>query len=113
METIDRGPDATLNGTYQEWFRMYLDEQPPRASLEEADEGRVPFVKDGRIHIFSQTFQSWLQTRREERITRGTLTTQLRTFGAEPGTHYLTVDGKQTSRSAWRLPDQFKPDDYS
>jgi hypothetical protein len=112
VEVVSRGADATLNGTYSEWLRVYFNEQPPLKDLKEADQGRAPFIEGERLHIFAMSFQSWLQIRQNQQITRDRLTAELRAIGAEPSTQYLTVKGKRTSRSVWRLPPRFQPDEY-
>jgi hypothetical protein len=104
-ESVDRGQDATLRGTMGEWLRGYLAEKSIHPTLVEADEAREPFRNDETVVIFSSDFKRWLQVRQNERVTQGKLTADLRAFGAEPDTFKLTVKEKQTTRSAWRLPE--------
>ena len=103
-EEVDRGQDATLTGTMTEWLRAYFDHKHPHASIEEADEGREPFLHNGAVYLFSGDFRRWLGLRFAEKIPQNQLTTQLRTFGAAPESFSLTVKGKTTTRSAWKLP---------
>ena len=103
-ESVDRGQDATLHGTMSEWLGAYLAERSVHATLEEADEGREPFMDDGSVVMFSRDFRKWLQIRQNERVNQGRLTADLRAFGAEPDVYKAVIKGKQTTRSAWRLP---------
>jgi hypothetical protein len=103
-EEVDRGQDATLAGTLGEFLRAYLDHKRPHASIEEADAGREPFLHNGAVYLFSGDFKRWLSLRFGEKIIQNQLTTELRTFGAAPESFNLTVNGKATTRSAWRLP---------
>jgi hypothetical protein len=108
-EDVDRGPDATTEGTLSEWLAAYLDQHPPHASLKEADEGREPFLDGDAVHIFTSGFRRWLSAQQDERISRNDLTADLRAFGAEPVKFDLDIKGKTTSRSAWKLPDKAWP----
>jgi hypothetical protein len=108
-EEVDRGSDATMEGTLREWLAGYLDQHPPHASLKEADEGREPFLDGGAVHIFTSGFRRWLTAQQDERISRNDLTADLRAFGAEPVKFDLDIEGKTTSRSAWKLPDKAWP----
>jgi hypothetical protein len=108
-EDVDRGLDATTEGTLADWLSRYLDQRPPHASLQEADEGREPFLDGGAVHIFTSGFKRWLSAQLDERVSRNDLTADLRAFGAEPVKFDLTVHGKTTSRSTWRLPIKVTP----
>jgi hypothetical protein len=103
-EDVDRGSDATTVGALTEWLTSYLDQHPPHEKLEEADEGREPFLADGGVHIFTSGFKRWLLAQADERMSRNGLTGLLRAFGAEPVKFDLDIKGKTTSRSAWHLP---------
>lgn len=104
-ELVDRGEDATLHGTMGEWLRAYLAEKSIHPTLAEADEGREPFRDGGAVAIFLSDLKRWLQTRQNERVAQGRLTADLRAFGAEPEVFRAVLEGRPTSRSAWRLPD--------
>jgi hypothetical protein len=108
-EDVERGIDATMEGTLNEWLAAYLDQHPPHASLKEADEGREPFLDGGAVHIFTAGFRRWLTAQQDERMSRNDLTADLRAFGAEPVKFDLDVKGKTTSRSAWKLPAKAWP----
>jgi hypothetical protein len=103
-ESVDRGQDATLRGTMSEWLRAYLTEKSIHATLEEADEGREPFLDNGTVVIFAADLKRWLQLRQNERVAQGRLTADLRAFGAEPDVFKAVIGGRPTTRSAWRLP---------
>lgn len=104
-EEVDRGQDATMKGTMTDWLRAYLDDKQPHETIEEANEGREPFLANGHVHIFAADFRRWLSMRLGERPTQNGLTADLRTFGAEPLTFDLVVNGNRTTRSAWKLPE--------
>jgi hypothetical protein len=103
-EDVDRGLDATKEGTLSEWLSRYLDQHPPHACIQEADEGKEPFLDSGDVHIFTTGLKRWLNAQMDERITRNDLTADLRAFGAEPVKFDVEINGKMTSRSVWRLP---------
>lgn len=105
-ENVDRGVDATKEGILAEWLSQYLDQHPPQPCLKEADEGREPFLDGDAAHIFTSSLMRWLHVQVDERVTRNDLTADLRAFGAEPIKFDLEIDGKTTSRSAWRLPSK-------
>jgi hypothetical protein len=108
-EDVERGDDATKEGTLREWLTAYLDQHPPQKDLKEADESREPFLDGGAVHIFTTSLMHWLKRYVDERISRNDLTADLRTFGATPVKFDLEVNGKSTSRSAWRLPAKVWP----
>jgi hypothetical protein len=56
------------------------------------------------VVIFSGDLKYWLRVRQNERVTQGTLTADLRAFGAKPETFKLVNQGGDTTRSGWRLP---------
>ncbi len=103
-EKIDRGCDVTLIGTMTEWLREYLRHKQPHESLEEADEGREPFTRDGAVYIFADNLRHWLAVQQGERVTRNSLTADLRAFGAVPEPFELAVGRRRTTRSAWKIP---------
>ena len=105
-EDVERGTDATTEGTTLEWISGYLDQRPPHPDITQADPGREPFLLGGAIHIYTSDLKRWLRAQFDERVSRNDLTARLRAFGAEPVKVDLTVDGKPTSRSTWRLPDK-------
>jgi hypothetical protein len=107
-EEVERGPDATTEGTTFEWISGYLDQRPPHPNIAQADPGREPFFRDGAVHVFASDLKRWLKAQVDERISRNDLTARLRAFGAEPVKVDLTVDGKPTSRSTWRLPEKVR-----
>jgi hypothetical protein len=103
-EDVDRGQDATKEGQLSEWLSRYLDQHPPHATLEEADEGREPFLEGGAVHIYTSCLKRWLIAQLDERVSRNDLTADLRAFDAEPVKFDVVINGKTTSRSTWRLP---------
>jgi hypothetical protein len=103
-EVIDRGDDATMKGALMEWLSDYLDQRPPHDSLATADEAREPFRHDGEVYIFTSDFRRWLNMRLNERLKQDDLTANLRAFGAVPKIFDAKLHGRQTSRSAWKLP---------
>jgi hypothetical protein len=103
-EQRDRGDDATLTGKVTDWLRSYLGHKQPHESLEEADEGREPFLDGGDVFIFSGDLRRWLASQQGERVPPNQLTAELRAYGAEPKVFEVTKNGKVTTRSAWRLP---------
>jgi hypothetical protein len=108
-EDVDRGADATREGILYEWLASYLDQHPPHKTLQDADEGREPFLDGGAVLIFTAGLLRWLKVHVNEQISRNDLTADLRVFGAHPEIHDLEVNGKPTTRSAWRLPDKNWP----
>jgi hypothetical protein len=108
-EEVERGPDATTEGTTFEWISGYLDQRPPHPDIAQADPGHEPFLRDGAVHIYTSDLKRWLKAQIDERVSRNDLTARLRAFGAEPVKVDLTVDGKPTSRSTWRLPEKVRP----
>ena len=103
-EIVDRGEDATMRGTMSDWLRAYLAEKSIHPTLEEADEGREPFLDGGDVIIFSGDLKRWLHVRQNERVPQNGLTADLRTFGAQPQVFKLVNQSGETTRSAWRLP---------
>lgn len=105
-ELVDRGSDATLVGAMTESLCAYLAERPPYETLAEADEGREPFIDAGKVCIFSTSFRTWLQVRRNEPTQSNRLTADLATIGAKSRVFHIpkTSHSPKTSRSAWILP---------
>jgi hypothetical protein len=108
---VETTADATYQGAARGWIREYLRESTVMDSLEEADRGQNPFIKDGTLIISSAGLRKFLIMNNGERqLTARELTDALRSIGAQPRIHFLEAGEKRTSRSLWELPG--KADEY-
>lgn len=110
-EPVEVTADATFDGAARAWLRDYLSETVIMDSLEEADRGQNPFVRETTLYISSTALRKFLMTNNGERnLTTRELADSLRTIGAKPKTMFLQNGEHRTSRSLWELPG--KPEDY-
>lgn len=108
---VETTADATYHGAARSWIRDYLIDTTIVDSIEEADRGGNPFVKDGKLHLSSSSLRKFLIMNNGERnLTARELTDALRGIGAEPVVIFLETAEHRTSRSLWRLPA--KPEEY-
>lgn len=108
---VETTADATTNGAARAWIRDYLTETVIMDSIEEADRGQNPFIRDQQLNISSAGLRKFLIMNNGERqLTARDLTDALRKIGARPQTVYVESDGRRTSRSVWILPG--KPEDH-
>jgi hypothetical protein len=105
LEEEDRGPEVTLHGALTANLVAYLNERVVLPKIEDAYKNSGPFLREGRVFIFVDDFITWLSTRRNERVWKNKLTADLRAYRAVPVTVPLKIDGRETTRSAWQLPD--------
>lgn len=108
-EDQDVGLEATDRGQMQSWLTQYISQRPPAGDADEAALSEYPFIDDaGRTCLFLNGFKRWLFIQHQEKIGPKVLATRLKQFGADYGSINVTIDGKRTSRSIWRLPKDVK-----
>lgn len=91
-ENVDAGQESTERGLVLTWLTKYLRHYPARESgagetdeaLADAASARIPFEKDGWVHLFSPEFSTWITLSERERVGQRQLGVMLRSFGAEP-----------------------------
>lgn len=105
-ECVDTGDEATEAGAAHQWVTDYLLDHPPATEIDEqVAQMRLPYVDgDERTVIFGPAFQRWLNVVRGERVSAQVMGEMLRSMGAETYREMVTVNGKRTSRSVWRMP---------
>ena len=101
---VELGEENSEAGKIKAWIADYLRQRTTFDSIEEAHESKSPFRRDGHRYLFSGDLRLWLSLREREKIELHELARRLRVGGAVPETIGLLVEGKKTTRSAWRLP---------
>lgn len=112
VTAVETTADATYHGAARAWIRDYLMETVIVDSIEEADRGGNPFVKEGALYLSSANLRKFLIMNNGERqLTARELTDALRGIGAAPVTMFLQTGEQRTSRSLWKLagaPDEYR-----
>lgn len=108
-DDVDVGLESTNTGQTYSWLVQYLDQRPPMPSLEEADATKYPFMHDGEVHIFADNFKRWIYLQHQEAVKKGELGKRLTVYGAVQHPVNCTINGRRTSRLAWRLPELVAP----
>jgi len=110
---VDMGPEPTVVGSMRGWLEDYLEQHVPAEELDETVAlSRTPFLMgsdDERVFLFPAHLRTWLERSDNERLTLRELTMRLRMVGCDPRKVNVTVSGKPTSRSVWRLPRDLNP----
>lgn len=112
-EDEDTGIESTDEGTAFAWMIEYLQDRPvvdvddtSATGIGDAILTQTPYRNgDGVVHVFGASLRKWLWLSRGERVTAAKMGEVLRALKAEPDTVSVTIGGKHTSRSVWRVPD--------
>lgn len=112
---IDLGPEATDAGLARAWLSEYLTDRRLVDNVDDAmDEvtrtGQPYRDHDGTVVIFGPALQQWLWTSKGYRITPRELGRTLAAAGCTNAVIHVTVYGKRTTRSTWRLPADLDPE---
>ena len=86
-EPIDVGDASHLAQETNAWLEEYLLKKPPREEDEwlKAAEAKQPFILHGKVHIFLDDFQKWLELNTGEQATSHALGRRLRQCQAQDG----------------------------
>jgi hypothetical protein len=103
------GDEGTNAGLANSWLTAYLGARPVLDSVEESDDTRSPFVRDGRIHVYMADFRRWVHINHGDRIPPKEMGILMRRAGAEP----VKVPCGRSSRQVWRLAEGFVPPERS
>lgn len=95
--------EATDAGQVRAWLADFLSHRQP-VNRDEVEETDHPFYDGDEIVIFSNSFRQWLKQFEGERINNKELGVLLRLSGAQHAAEHLIVQGKRTTRSVWRIP---------
>lgn len=104
-EDVDPGADSTMEGRAHSWLTLYLFEKPPLATKDDAVKAglRPYFDKDGVLVVFSDQFIKSILQKHDPTAKRAEILEGLRAYGATPKTINVNVNGKATTRYAWRV----------
>jgi hypothetical protein len=103
------GAEATDEGQAHAWITAYLDTYPPNPDMAEALPLQHPFVHDGHTYLVGGGLRKWLQVNQGERLTAKAMGTILRAGDCEAEVMGCEIEGKQTTRNVWRLPNKYGP----
>lgn len=104
-EEEDVGIESTESGQVYSWLSEYLLARHPTEDVEQAIENEYPYVDaEKHVCIFAGSLRKWLWLNRGEKISQRDLGRMLRSFGCDPMKLNVTVEGRRTTRSAWRMP---------
>ena len=101
------GAEATESGAVEVWLSDYLGGRRPVADVDKAVAENAPYVADGRIYVFGGDFRKYLNLVQMEKITNKSMGVMLRSHGCTPSPLQATIDGRRTSRSVWKLPQEY------
>ena len=104
LDKVGLGEDVTLRGQGQAWIDAYLSEKPPTEDLNEAVRLRYPFLRDGDVYLFGTEFRRWVKAVYRENMSPRRLGAILRVSGCEVQQIGITLKGRRTTKSAWKLP---------
>jgi len=99
------GEEGTNAGLATSWLRAYLAAKPILDSVEDSDETRSPFVRDGRVHVYLADFRRWVHINHGDRVPPKEMGILMRRAGAEP----TKVACGRSSRQVWMLSESFVP----
>lgn len=112
-ERVDVGDLGTDRGVTLEALAGYHRDRPP---LPRGDGGgefdhfvlarRSSIEPDGSLTVYATDFLHWRRAARQDRITAKELAVEFHGIGAHPLTEHVTLDGRRTTISAYRLPQE-------
>ena len=107
-EEIDAGDASHPTQETSAWLEKYLLKKPPREEdeWEKAAEGKQPFIRHGKVHIFLGDFRKWLDLNGEQASSQA-LGRRLRQYQARMEKINIKVGITQTSRTTWQLPERY------
>lgn len=109
-EDEELGEEATERGQARAWVQNYLEERKPIDDPEQASITKYPFIKDHNVYIFGSSLRQWLVISQGEKVTAKQMGAILRAYDCQPETVYVQVQGKETTRSVWRIPGYIPPE---
>ena len=89
------------------WLTAYLSEHTPQDEISKAIISRVPFMQNGRTHIFLERFTRWVDLSFNQQVTAFSMGQRLKLVDARQETINTKMNGSRTTRSTWRLPAEF------
>ena len=91
------------------WLHAYLEWHLPAPDRNHGViSGKVSFMHEGTVHIFAQGFTRWVPIWAYDMgIKPADLVRRLKLIGGTQHVMHLTVNGRPTTRSTWRLPEEF------
>jgi hypothetical protein len=106
-EKIEVGPDGTDSGEVRSWFVDYLETVDLEKDINDAAITRSPVIHGGKVLIFLPRFMTWLAQRYGVKMTNKAVAAKLRKCGAAHKIIAVVVDGRNTTRSVWALPEEY------
>ena len=108
-EPIDVGDASHLAQETNAWLDKYLLKKPPREEdeWEKAAEAKQPFIRHGKVHIFLDDFQKWLELNTGEQATASAPGRGLRQCQAQTEKTNVKPGNSWTSRTTWQLPERY------
>jgi hypothetical protein len=104
-EKQDLGSYSSAEGVSAELVCAYVRRRKPIDDREEAHLTQRPFWYASHLHVFLGDLRKWIALTLGERYSSVALAKLLRAAGCTPKTIAVTVAGKATSMSAWRVTD--------
>ena len=96
------------------WLAEYLLKKPPREDeeWEKAAEAKQPFVRRGRVHVFIDDLQKWLELAMGNKMTSPALGIRLRLCMAQSKQVNIRIGNTRTTRTTracWMLSEENAP----
>jgi hypothetical protein len=108
-EDIDLGDEATDTGFGRALIVNYLASRPkPTKFTAGVAASGNPFTDEGHVWVITADLQKFIGLQERTRLTPQRLGVLLRAAGLIPFQRIFTVEEKRTSRSVWRLPDEWE-----
>lgn len=108
LEVVEVSPESKGREQVRTWLRDYLEGKERRPLDEIAITMRVPFIWKGHWHIFLDKFHRWARMKRGCELTQKKLSAQLRLIGCNYRARNANINGKDTSRGVWKLPEGYE-----
>ena len=86
------------------WLEEYLTTTSIEDELKHAPTTKAPFIKNGHIYIFPDSFRRWIEINTGEKINSQALGIRMRLLFADPEPVNMWIADRRTTRGCWRLP---------
>ena len=86
------------------WLEEYLSTTSIEEELKHAPTTKAPFVKNGHVYIFPDSFRRWIEINTGEKLNSQALGIRMRLLFADPEPVNMWIADRRTTRGCWRLP---------
>jgi hypothetical protein len=106
-ESIDVGDEAREDGLLSKYIHEFLRICKPTDLKDKATTSEMPFFEKGRVYLFASKLRTWVRMQYMTDITPKRLGMTLKQLGGYPVVVNTSINGKRSTKAAWRLPETF------